>query len=63
VRQLKWRPISLIYNKPMGLHCSASLAVFGSDDVPPDAGSPEWILHLAKKPGSVRADGVISEAH
>src|SRR6218665_2693577 len=32
------------------VHCSASLAVFGADDVPPFAGSSQWILRLAEGP-------------
>jgi hypothetical protein len=32
------------------VHCFVSLAVFGANDVPPSAGSPEWILHLVEKP-------------
>ena len=31
------------------VHCFASLAVFCADDVPPSAGSSQWILHLAEE--------------
>lgn len=32
------------------VYCFASLAVFGADDVPPFAGSSQWILRLAEGP-------------
>ena len=48
---LKKRPrISPGMQREVRVHCPASLAVFGADDVPSPAGSPEWILHLAKEP-------------
>ncbi len=48
---LKNRPrISTGIQNEVCIHCSASLAVFGADDVPPSVGSSQWIYTWLKDP-------------
>lgn len=48
---LKKRPhISPGMQSEVRVHCFASLAVFGADDVPSSTGSSQWILHLVEEP-------------